>query len=70
VDIYFKWSNKEYQVGKSILVFKKVKLGEIANMSLKTATVIQAIKALGKDGVRKKDIQKIKNNLSPKEKQN
>lgn len=60
--------NKEYQVGKSILVFKKVKLGEIANMSLKTATVIQAIKALGKDGVRKKDIQKIKNNLSPKEK--
>lgn len=37
-------------------------------MSLKTATVIQAIKALGKDGVRKKDIQKIKNNLSPKEK--
>ncbi|MDI9471826.1 MAG: hypothetical protein GX260_01060 [Tissierellia bacterium] len=60
--------NKEYQVGKSILVFKKVKLGEIANMSLKTATVIQAIKALGKDGVDKKDIQIIRSNLTQKEK--
>jgi hypothetical protein len=60
--------NKEYQVGKSILVFKKVKPGEIANMSLKTATVIQTIKALGKDGVGKKDIQKIRSNLSQKEK--
>ncbi len=60
--------NKEYLVGKSILVFKKVKPGEIANMSLKTATVIQAIKALGKDGVGKKDIQKIRSNLSQKEK--
>ena len=40
--------NKEYKIGDTILEFKKVNPGEIANMSLKTATVIQAIKSLGK----------------------
>ena len=42
---------KEYKIGDTILEFKKVNLGEIANMSLKTATVIQAIKSLGKENI-------------------
>ncbi|OQA43678.1 MAG: hypothetical protein BWY50_00801 [Spirochaetes bacterium ADurb.Bin315] len=60
--------NKTYHVSKRTIVFKKVKLGEIANMSLKTATIIQAIKALGRDRIRKKDIQTMRSRLSQKEK--
>ncbi len=60
--------NKTYQVGQNVIAFKKVKPGEIANMSLKNATIIQAIKTLGKDGVSPKDIQTISKRLSPQEK--
>ena len=58
---------KEYKIGDSILEFKKVNPGEIANMSLKTATVIQAIKSLGKENITNEVIQKIRENLSKKE---
>ena len=58
---------KEYKIGDTILEFKKVNLGEIANMSLKTATVIQAIKSLGKVDITRDVIQKIRENLSEKE---
>ena len=58
---------KEYKIGDSILEFKKVNPGEIANMSLKTATVIQAIKSLGKENITNEVIQKIRENLSEKE---
>ncbi len=58
---------KEYKIGDSILEFKKVNPGEIANMSLKTATVIQAIKSLGKEDITSEVIQKIRENLSEKE---
>lgn len=58
---------KEYKIGDTILEFKKVNLGEIANMSLKTATVIQAIKSLGKENITSEVIQKIRENLSEKE---
>ena len=59
---------KEYKIGDTILKFKKVNPGEIANMSLKTATVIQAIKSLGKENITNEVIQKIRENLSEKEK--
>lgn len=59
---------KEYKIGDTVLEFKKVNPGEIANMSLKTATVIQAIKSLGKENITNEVIQKIRENLSEKEK--
>ena len=59
---------KEYKIGDTILEFKKVNPGEIANMSLKTATVIQAIKSLGKENITSEVIQKIRKNLTEKEK--
>lgn len=58
---------KEYKIGDTILAFKKVNLGEIANMSLKTATVIQAIKSLDKENINDQVIQKIRENLTEKE---
>ena len=58
---------KEYKIGDTTLEFKKVNPGEIANMSLKTATVIQAIKSLGKDNIDDQVIQKIRENLTEKE---
>ena len=58
---------KEYKIGDTVLEFKKVNPGEIANMSLNTATVIQAIKSLGKENITSEIIQKIRENLSEKE---
>ena len=58
---------KEYKIGDTVLEFKKVNPGEIANMSLKTATVIQAIKSLGKENITNEVIQKIKEKLTEKE---
>ena len=58
---------KEYKIGDTVLEFKKVNPGEIANMSLKTATVIQAIKSLGKENITNEVIQKIRVNLTEKE---
>lgn len=60
---------KEYNIGDTILEFKKVSPGEIANMSIKTATVIQAIKSLGKDNITDDVRLKIRKNLSLKEKE-
>ena len=47
--------------------YKEYKIGEIANMSLKTATVIQSIKSLGKENITNEVIQKIRENLTEKE---
>lgn len=58
---------KEYKIGDTVLEFKKVNPGEIANMSLKTATVIQSIKSLGKEDITSEFIQKIRENLTEKE---
>lgn len=58
---------KEYKIGDTVLEFKKVNPGEIANMSLKTATVIQAIKSLGKENITSEVTQKIRENLTEKE---
>lgn len=59
--------NKEFAVEHSILEFKKVNPGEIANMSLKAATVIQAIKSLGKDNISRNSILEIRAHLNKTE---
>lgn len=61
---------KEYKIEGIILEFQKVSPGEIANMSLKTATVIQAIKYLGKENISDEAIQKIREHLTEEEKKN
>ena len=53
--------------GDTVLEFKKVNPGEIANMSLKTATVIQAIKSLGKENINREVIRKIRETLTEEE---
>ena len=58
---------KKYTIGDTVLEFKKVNPGEIANMSLKTATVIQAIKSLGKENINKEVIRKIREYLTEEE---
>lgn len=58
---------KTYKIADTVLEFKKVNPGEIANMSLKTATVIQAIKSLGKEHINDQVVQKIRENLTDKE---
>ncbi|HGC7398367.1 TPA: DUF6088 family protein [Streptococcus agalactiae] len=58
---------KEYKIGDTVLEFKKVNPGEIANMSLKTATIIQAIKSLDKENITSEVMQKIRENLTEKE---
>lgn len=58
---------KVYKIGDTRLEFKKVNPGEIANMSLKTATVIQAIKSFGQDKISDEIILKIRLNLTEKE---
>lgn len=60
---------KEYNIGETVLEFKKVNPGEISNMTIKTATVIQAIKSIGKDNITDEVILKIRENLSEKEKE-
>ena len=58
---------KKYTIGDTVLEFKKVNPGEIANMSLKTATVIQAIKSLGKENINSEVVQKIREYLTEEE---
>lgn len=58
---------KKYFVGKSTLEFKRVKPGEISNMSMMTATVIQAIRTLGEDSITNENIFKIREKLSHEE---
>ncbi len=58
---------KKYTIGDTVLEFKKVNPGEIANMSLKTATVIQAIKSLSKENINSEVIRKIREYLTEEE---
>ena len=58
---------KKYTIGDTVLEFKKINPGEIANMSLKTATVIQAIKSLGKENINSEVLRKIREYLTEEE---
>lgn len=58
---------KEYQFDKITIKFKRTTNKEISNISFKTALIIQALKALGKDNISDKVIKKISKNLSKSE---
>ena len=59
---------KEYEFNSVNLSFKKTTNKEITGLSSKTALIIQALKALGKENVDKNTIETIGNKLTPNEK--
>lgn len=59
---------KTYEYDKVILKFKRTTNKEITGITYKTALVIQAIKALGKDNIDDKKIQKISKGLTEEDK--
>lgn len=60
---------KEYTYEQTTIKFKRTTNKEISKLSYKTALVIQALKALGKDNVDDTVLTKLKNNLADSEKQ-
>lgn len=60
---------KEYTYEETTIKFKRTTNKEISKLSYKTALVIQALKALGKDNVDVTVLTKLKNNLTDSEKQ-
>ena len=60
---------KEYTYEQTTIKFKRTTNKEISKLSYKTALVVQALKALGKDNVDDAVLTKLKNNLSEAEKQ-
>lgn len=59
---------RSFSFGNIIMEFKHCSSKEISGMSDKTALVIQAIKALGKENIDKGNLQRIHRALSAKEK--
>lgn len=60
---------KEYTYEQTTIKFKRTTNKEISKLSYKTALVVQALKALGKDNVDETVLTKLKNNLTDIEKQ-
>lgn len=60
---------KEYTYEQTTIKFKRTTNKEISKLSYKTALVVQALKALGKDNVDDTVLIKLKNNLTDSEKQ-
>ncbi len=60
---------KEYTYEHTTIKFKRTTNKEISKLSYKTALVVQALKALGKDNVDNTVLTKLKNNLTDNEKQ-
>lgn len=60
---------KEYGYDKVVIKFRKTTNKEISKISYKTALVIQALKALGKENVSKTITDKISGSLSKEEKE-
>ncbi|MBO5065666.1 MAG: hypothetical protein J6D06_06060 [Clostridia bacterium] len=60
---------KEYTYEQTAIKFKRTTNKEISKLSYKTALVVQALKALGKDNVDDAILTKLKNNLTDSEKQ-
>lgn len=59
---------RKYKIGKYLLEFKRCANKEISGKSLKTITIIQAIKYIGKESVQEEDLKKISSLLSEEEK--
>lgn len=60
---------REYTCGNFVIQFKRTTNKEISKISFKTALVIQAIKALGKDKITDDVIEKIRSLTTDKEKE-
>ena len=60
---------KEYTYGQTTIEFKRTTNKEISKLSYKTALVVQALKALGKDNVDDMIIAKLRSTLTDSEKQ-
>ncbi len=61
---------KAYNYDNTTIKFKRTTNKEISKLSYKTALVVQALKALGKEGVSEEIVSKLSNNLTPEEKTN
>lgn len=61
---------KEYSFDNTIIRFKRTTNKEISKLSYKTALIIQALKALGKENITEAIIEKLKSNLTNEEKAN
>ena len=59
---------KEYTYDNTTIKFKRTTNKEISKLSYKTALVVQALKALGKDNINDTIINKLKNDLTDEEK--
>ncbi len=59
---------KEYTYGNTTIKFKRTTNKDISKISYKTALVIQALKALGKDAVTTEIIEKIRTAITDEEK--
>lgn len=59
---------KEYTYDNTTIKFKRTTNKEISKLSYKTALVVQALKALGKDNIDETIINKLKNELTDEEK--
>ena len=59
---------KEYSYDNTTIKFKRTTNKEISKLSCRTALIIQALKALGKDNIGNTVINKLKNDLTDKEK--
>ncbi|MBQ6938157.1 MAG: hypothetical protein IJN36_06545 [Clostridia bacterium] len=60
---------KEYTYAQTTIKFKRTTNKEISKLSYKTALVVQALKALGKENTNETVLTKLKNNLTDSEKQ-
>lgn len=60
---------KEYTYEQTTIKFKRTTNKEISKLSYKTALVVQALKALGKENVDDAVLTKLKNNLNAEDKQ-
>ena len=61
---------KEYTYDNTTIKFKHTTNKEISKLSHKTALIVQALKALGKDNIDNTIINKLKNEMTDKEKKN
>ena len=59
---------KEYTYDNTTIKFKRTTNKEISKLSYKTALIVQALKALGKDNIDDTVINKLKNDLTDEEK--
>lgn len=59
---------KTYHYDNFTIIFKRTSAKDLERLSKKTAIVVQALKAIGKDKVTPKDLNQIRRYLSPEEK--